>query len=387
LFSLFQSQVKSRAKRSSGKEYPHSDHTFSDRTPNDDVAIDLRELDNRYKINLTTTIPSTISLHLHTNNQDKMSSTTTEKKSLHLIGIGVTHSIAPVMHNTVCQKLQRPYTFHATEAPTIEDAVSLLKAADFGGAVITMPYKQTIIPFLDGTDDLVATIGACNNVYTSADGRLIGSNTDWRGVLGCLTASDERGVEKPALIFGAGGASRAAVFALSVHLKCPEIYVVNRDAAEVEGLAKDTASMREAAGTRVVHVTSVEQARELETPFYIVGTVPDFAPESESEKTTFRIFEYFLASAGKSPGVFLDMCFKPLETRKIKLARKHRWMTVPGTDIIGHQIQEQYKGWFAPGSGEEVIDGELAKVAWEVLRQEAMSSPGINFEVDDVDLS
>jgi quinate dehydrogenase len=314
--------------------------------------------------------------------------TTTTEKALHLIGVGVSHSIAPVMHNHICAHLQKPYTFHATEAPTIEDAVALLRAPNFGGAVITMPYKQSIIEFLDEADNLVATIGACNNVYISADGRLIGSNTDWRGVLGCLTAADERGVGigKPALIFGAGGASRAAVYALSTHLKCPEIYVVNRDVAELDCLAKDTAEMRSASGTQIVHITSVEQARELVTPFYIVGTVPDFAPKSESEKSAFRIFEYFLASAA-SPGVFLDMCFKPLETRKIKLAKKHKWSTVPGTDIIGHQIQEQYKGWFVPGTGKDVIDGGLSNAAWEVLRREAMSSPGINFEVEDVDLS
>jgi quinate dehydrogenase len=313
-------------------------------------------------------------------------STTTEK-ALHLIGVGVSHSIAPVMHNYICTHLQKPHTFHATEAPTIEDAVRLLRAPNFGGAVITMPYKQSIIEFLDEADDLVATIGACNNVYISADGRLIGSNTDWRGVLGCLTAAGGRGVGigEPALIFGAGGASRAAVYALSAHLKCPQIYVVNRDVAEVDCLAKDTAEMRSASGTQIVHITSVEQARELATPFYIVGTVPDLAPKSESEKSAFRIFEHFLASAGAT-GVFLDMCFKPLETRKIKLAKKHGWSTVPGTDIIGHQIQEQYKGWFAPEAGKDVIDREVANAAWDVLRREAMSSPGINFEVEDVDL-
>jgi quinate dehydrogenase len=313
---------------------------------------------------------------------------TSAERSLHLIGIGVSHSIAPVMHNYICKQLQRPYTFHATEASTVEDAVSLLRASNFGGAVITMPYKQSIIGFLDEADDLVTTIGACNNVYISTDGRLIGSNTDWRGVLGCLTAADERGagIGKPALIFGAGGASRAAVYALSTHLKCPEIYVVNRDEAEVASLAKDTADMRSGSGTQIVHITSVEQAKELETPFYIVGTVPDLVPQSESEKTAFRPFDHFLASAAV-PGVFLDMCFKPLETRKIKLAKKYQWSTIPGTDIIGHQIQEQYKGWFNPGTDEEVIDEDLAKAAWEVLRREAMSSPGINFEVEDVDLS
>lgn len=315
-----------------------------------------------------------------------MSSTT--QKSLHLIGIGVGHSIAPVMHNRICERLDKPYLFHATEAQTIDDVLKLLKDPHFGGAVITMPYKQSIVEHLDEVDDLVTTIGACNNVYSSTDGQLIGSNTDWRGVLGSLTSADSQGAGKPALIFGAGGASRAAVYALSTHLKCPKIYVINRDEKEVADLERDTAKMRSASATQMVHVTSVEQAQTLDTPYYIVGTVPDFPPTSETEKTAFRIFDHFMASAS-TPGVFLDMCFKPIETRKIKLAKTHGWTTLAGTDIIGHQIQEQYRVWFKPGSDPdtEVISEDVAKEAWEVLNREARSSPGINYEVEPVELS
>lgn len=308
------------------------------------------------------------------------------EKSLYLIGVGVHHSIAPVMHNYICERLQKPYAFHATEAQTVEDAVALLKDSNFGGAVVTMPYKQSIVEFLDEADDLVATIGACNNVYKSSDGRLIGTNTDWRGVLGCLTSADERGLGKPAMIFGAGGASRAAVYALSTHLRCPVIYVVNRDEQEVKDLERDTTTMRSALGTRIEHITSVEQAESLDAPYYIIGTVPDLAPQSEPEKTAFKVFDYFMASA-KTRGVFLDMCFKPIETSKIMLAKKHGWATVAGTEIIGHQIHEQYRVWFEPGTDRAVIDESLAQDAWEVLRREAASSPGINFKVDAVDFS
>lgn len=310
------------------------------------------------------------------------------QKKLHLIGIGVGHSIAPVMHNHICKQLHKPYVFHATEAQTVEEVLKLLEDTDFGGAVITMPYKQSIVEHLDEADGLVSTIGACNNVYISPDGRLIGSNTDWRGVLGSLAEADQRraGVGKPALIFGAGGASRAAVYALSVHLKCPTIYVINRDQQEVADLEKDTMEMRSASATKLVHLASVEQAQTLDTPYYIVGTVPDFAPQTEAEMTAFKIFDFLMASAS-SKGVFLDMCFKPIETRKIKLAKSHDWATVAGTDIIGHQIQEQYRVWFDPGSDAGVINDDLARDAWEVLRREAISSKGINFEVEPVDLS
>ncbi|KAI6859679.1 hypothetical protein KC323_g6475, partial [Hortaea werneckii] len=94
------------------------------------------------------------------------------QRNLHLIGIGVGHSIAPVMHNHICKRLQQPYVFHATEAQTLDDVNKLLKSPDFGGAVITMPYKQSVVDLLDETDELVATIGACNNVYPRKSNQL-----------------------------------------------------------------------------------------------------------------------------------------------------------------------------------------------------------------------
>ncbi|KAI4721899.1 shikimate [Aureobasidium sp. EXF-10727] len=309
-------------------------------------------------------------------------------KKLHLIGVGVGHSIAPIMHNYICKSLQKPWTFVATEAPTIEAAMALMTAPDFAGAVVTMPYKKTVMTHLDGLDPLAVKLGACNNVYITADGKLQGTNTDWRGIKGCLLAASDKGVGKPAMIVGAGGASRAAVYALAVELQCPVVYVVNRDDQEVEDLIADTRALLSTPGSdqplcKVVHLHTVEQASSLPAPHYIVGTVPDSIPNTDSEKMTIKIFDHYLAST-KERGVFLDMCFKPRITRKIKLAKKHDWQTVEGTEIIGHQIYEQYRVWISPDSDSEVVSPKLAGEAWGTLRAAATDSKGINFEVDDL---
>lgn len=311
-----------------------------------------------------------------------------DQKRLHLIGVGVGHSIAPSMHNHICKALNKPWTFYATEAPTLEAAISLLKAPDSAGAVITMPYKQSVIQHLDALDDVAAKIGACNNVYLTTDGKLRGTNTDWRGVYGCLLAASEAGIGKPAMIVGAGGASRAAVSALALQLRCPEIYVVNRDVQEVKDLIRDTEALRasgESGSAQIIHIQSVDEAETLATPHYVVSTVPDLVPQTEEEKTAIRVFDHFLSRSDvASSGVFLDMCFKPRVTRKIKLARLRGWKTVEGTEIIGHQIQEQYRLWISPDSDPEctVIDAQLVGQAWEVLRQQAEAAAGINFDVD-----
>jgi quinate dehydrogenase len=310
------------------------------------------------------------------------------QKKLHLIGIGVGHSIAPLMHNYICKSLGKPWTFIATEASTIEAAMEIMTASDFAGAVVTMPYKKTVMSQLDGLDPLAVKLGACNNVYITADGKLQGTNTDWRGIKGCLLAASDKGVGKPSMIVGAGGASRAAVYALAVELKSPVIYVVNRDDQEVEDLIADTQALLSSPDSKeplckIIHIHGVEQAKTLADPHYIVGTVPDSVPNTASEKMAIKIFDYYLANV-KQTGVFLDMCFKPRITRKIKLARSHGWEIVEGTEIIGHQIQEQYRVWVSPESNDEVVSPQLASDAWATLRKAAGESTGINFEVDEL---
>jgi quinate dehydrogenase len=125
-----------------------------------------------------------------------------------------------------------------------------------------------------------------------------------------------------------------------------------------------------------VHVRSVDQARDLKKPYYIVGTVPDFEPQTPEERSARGILEVLLQAEGLNggKGVFLDMCFKPRVTRQIKLARKYGWRTVEGTEIIGHQIEEQWRLWTG-----RALTLEQQQEAWKVLRREAEESRAINF--------
>lgn len=305
-----------------------------------------------------------------------MATDNTEAKMLHLVGIGVKHSIAPPMHNMIADSLGLPWTFHSTECNSVEDVAALARNPSTAGLVVTMPYKNTVMPHLDELDDLATTIGACNNTYRR-DNKIVGTNTDWRGIKGCLLEKGDQS-SRPgpsraasALIVGAGGASRAAVYALSVHLSCPTIYILNRDDAEVDALITDT--QRITATPKIIHVTSLKEASSLDAPYYIVGTVPDFEPQTDAEKDVASILEHFLSRDKK--GVVLDMCFKPRRTRMIKLAEELGWPTVEGTHVIGYQIQEQWKLW----TGEERASRLDADAAWKTLLDAAEESKAINF--------
>ncbi|PWY87134.1 shikimate [Aspergillus sclerotioniger CBS 115572] len=292
-----------------------------------------------------------------------------QRRFAYLVGVGVTHSIAPPMHNYSFKSLGYDWEFISQECPTVEDAMALFHQPTFAGGVVTMPYKRTIMDHLDGLDEYATRLQACNNVYRAADGSLRGTNTDWRGIQGCLLGAREEGRNRPAVIVGAGGACRAAVFTLHVQLGCNPIYIINRDRSEVTALLEDT--KKEYDTLEMIHVERAEQVADL--PFYIVGTVPDAEPSTAEEKEVHRIVDAILSSPKK--GVFLDMCFKPRKTRFLKAAQKHGWATVEGTEVIGHQMLEQYRLWCGDDASQRVpVAG-----AWSVLRQAAEESSAINF--------
>ncbi|KAL5335995.1 hypothetical protein BJX70DRAFT_410132 [Aspergillus crustosus] len=304
-------------------------------------------------------------------------------KTLHLLGINVTHSIAPPMHNHIATTMHLPWTFHATECPSLDTLLSIAHDPSTAGLVITMPYKNAIMPHLDYLSPLALAIGAVNNVYYTVDGsgarRLCGTNTDWIGIRGCLLEKG-RGreenwrpsQERPGvgLIVGAGGAARAAVYALSQHLHCSQIYILNRDKGEVESLLQDT--RRSPSTPEITHITTISQAESLRSPSYIVGTIPDSEAVTDAERNVVAVLTWFLSQEGK--GVLLDMCFKPRRTRMIQVAEGMGWECVEGTHVIGYQIEEQWELW----AGEERVRGLDREGAWNVLLTAAEESVAIN---------
>ncbi|MHB8056114.1 MAG: shikimate kinase [Candidatus Aminicenantales bacterium] len=111
----------------------------------------------------------------------------------------------------------------------------LAEALGLEGLNITSPFKETILPCLDELEPEARAIGAVN-VVVRKNGRLFGHNTDQAGVVNALAACGIGLSGKTALVLGAGGAARAAVFGL-VRAGC-RVTIVNRTAAKAEAIAK-----------------------------------------------------------------------------------------------------------------------------------------------------
>jgi shikimate dehydrogenase len=119
------------------------------------------------------------------------------------------------MHNAALEEVGLHgwcYEAMPVEAERLAEAVAVLRGDGYTGANVTVPHKETVIPFLDGLTPVAQAIGAVNTIAKQGR-RLIGHNTDAAGLLADLHAHDVHISHRPALILGAGGAARAAVAA------------------------------------------------------------------------------------------------------------------------------------------------------------------------------
>lgn len=103
--------------------------------------------------------------------------------------------------------------------------------------------------------------------------------------------------------------------------------------------------------------------------------MPDFEPNTESEVEGFGIVGYVFANTPvEGRGAFLDMCFNPRNTRLLTCARRWEWRTVEGINIIGWQVDEQYRLWAGEVKVKEIPHEEV----WKALRDAADRSEFIN---------
>jgi shikimate dehydrogenase len=131
-----------------------------------------------------------------------------------VIGDPIEHSLSPNIHKFVFQNLGLGLDYNKVHVKPSDLKTFIAESRDTSrpGFNVTIPHKETIIPFLDEMDILASRIGAVNTIVNRKN-KLIGYNTD---VYGCRIALENGGWKtgKKVVLLGAGGAARAVIQAL-----------------------------------------------------------------------------------------------------------------------------------------------------------------------------
>jgi shikimate dehydrogenase len=157
---------------------------------------------------------------------------------LGVIGWPVAHSRSPAMFAAAfaeCEMSDWSYQRLPLAPEVFEPTVRALHASGFLGANVTIPHKQAALALADRPSEAAVAIGAANTLTFSDDGSIEAENTDAPGLLAALGRSPA-GLR--ALVLGAGGSARAAVWALRSG-GAAEVSVWNRTAERAASLARE----------------------------------------------------------------------------------------------------------------------------------------------------
>jgi len=157
-----------------------------------------------------------------------------------IIGNPVAHSLSPVLHNTAFEELgiNGIYVPFLTNEGRVYEALQGMRAMNISGLNVTMPYKQTVIPYLDSVDPMAEKIGAVNTIVNE-EGLLKGYNTDADGFKKSMDANNVNWRSTKVAVLGAGGAARAICYLLAEN--CCDICILNRTHDRAKELAKSIA--------------------------------------------------------------------------------------------------------------------------------------------------
>jgi shikimate dehydrogenase len=160
---------------------------------------------------------------------------------LGVLGWPVSHSRSPAIQNAALNATGLGGTWHYQLLPVppalFEETVLALPAAGFRGVNVTIPHKAAAIDLATEATDRAHAIGAANTLLFEADGRIWADNTDAPALIQALAGRTEvKGAS--ALVLGAGGSARAAVWAL-VDAGASEVLIWNRTPERARQLAHD----------------------------------------------------------------------------------------------------------------------------------------------------
>lgn len=283
-----------------------------------------------------------------------------ETRVFGLLGYPVAHSLSPAMYNEAFAALDYPgvYVAFPVEPVRVAEAVAGVRALGLGGANVTVPHKQAVIPHLDEVTPAARQIGAVN-VIIPRDGRLIGDNTDGRGFLRSLR--EELGLEPTgarAVILGAGGAARAIAVEL-LRAGLSRLVIANRTLARAQELAGAlqhnglaTASGEEGAssvslapaggGNATVAAMDLQDSRlqeEVATAHLLIHTTTwGMAPHHHVPPL---IPAHWLAP----PTAVCDIVYAPAETSLLREARRRGCPTLPGIGMLLYQGVIALESW------------------------------------------
>lgn len=244
-----------------------------------------------------------------------------------VIGNPILHSQSPLMHNAALSELQEDGVYVAFQVMEhqLEQALAGMRALAIKGINVTMPYKEKVMKYLDGTDHYAKMSGAVNTIV-QREGKLYGYNTDGIGYIRSLQEETDIDIRSAKImIIGAGGAARGIAYALLM-AGCQELIIANRTVERAQLLATHLSpygSIQTMALTDIHHIDATTIDVVIHTTLAGMYTQPN---------------TLLLSSSWLQPHMIVsDIIYHPLETVLLRAAKGAGCHTHNGLGMFVHQ--------------------------------------------------
>ena len=258
-------------------------------------------------------------------------------KKFLVIGNPIEHSLSPILHNYWIKKngIDAVYEKQKLNEDQLGQLILQVKKKEINGINITVPFKKTIIPFLDELSIEAKSTQSVNTIYLE-DNKVMGHNTDIVGFETSIKKSKYNLINKEVLILGAGGVVPSIIFALN-QMKVSKIKISNRTKEKVENLKK-----------LFENIEIVEW-----------GEVPNFdviinATSIGLKKEDNINLDFSLISKNK---IFYDVIYNPKKTNFLKTGQSLGNITLNGKLMFIYQALSAFNIWHGlkPDVDENVI--------------------------------
>lgn len=240
-------------------------------------------------------------------------------KKFGLIGKNLSHSFSQKFFTEKWKKEDlTDHEYQLYELTEIDEFKSLVEENEFSGLNVTIPYKESVIPFLDELSEEAEKIGAVNTI-DFRDGKTIGHNTDVYGfrqsVKPFLASHHER-----ALVLGTGGAAKAVAYGLrQLGIDC--LFV-----------------SRSPEGERQVNYSDLNENAVKHWPLIVnatpLGTFPNVEDKPEIP------YEFL-----NDRNLLFDLVYNPEETAFIKAGNERGALTSNGLNMLHLQAEKAWEIW------------------------------------------
>ncbi len=258
-------------------------------------------------------------------------------KKFYVIGNPIDHSLSPKLHNFWFKKnkIDAIYEKKLMNEEEFPKLIESIRKTEINGANVTVPFKNSVIPFLDNLSSEAKKTNSVNTICIEED-KIIGHNTDIAGFELALRYINYDVKRKKAFIIGAGGVSPSIIFALK-NMGCENICLTNR---------------------------TFEKAEKIKETFNDItiqkwGDIPEFdiAINATSVGLKNESFDLKLNNFGNNK-FFYDVIYNPSETNFLKDAKLKGNKTENGKMMFIYQAHQSFALWnkVLPKIDEETIE-------------------------------